>query len=240
VRPVRRSTSQLAVPLVESPSLRAQIHERIRAAILDGTLPAGSVLSPAALAKQMGASTMPVREAIRLLEEEGLVEISARRWTRVTVPDESLAVEIYPLVGMLEASAVRESPLPDRERLARLRAANDELERAGREADVLRAINADTAFHEALVEEARNRTLRGTIGDLKGKIRLLEGVFFRAERTQISVRQHNEIIAALRDGDADAAAAATQRNWGYGLDALHGVLADRASADGGTPSAATE
>jgi DNA-binding GntR family transcriptional regulator len=237
VRPTRKETSKLAVPLVESPSLRAQIHERIRAAILDGTLPAGTTLSPAALAKQMGASTMPVREAIRLLEEEGLVEISARRWTRVTVPDESLAVELYPLVGLLEAEAVRESPLPDRQRLTQLRTANGELERAGRESDVLRAINADTAFHATLVQETPNRTLRRTIDDMKAKMRLLESVFFRAERTRISVRQHKEIVAALRDGDANAAAAATQANWEYGLDALKEALAARASADGDTPRA---
>lgn len=230
VAPSRRSPPQLAVPLAASPSLHAQVHERIRGAILDGSLPAGSPLSPAVLAKQMGASTMPVREALRLLQEEGLVEISARRWTRVTVPDESLAVEIYPLVATLEAMAVRESPPYSRQRLTRLRAANRELARAGREADVLRAINADTDFHATLIEETPNATLRRIIDELKGKIRLLEGVFFRTERTSISVGQHDEIVAALRDGDVEAAAAATQRNWEYSLEALHEALAARDNA----------
>jgi DNA-binding GntR family transcriptional regulator len=230
VTPSRRSPPELAVPLAESPSLHAQVHERIRGAILDGSLPAGSSLSPAVLAKQMGASTMPVREALRLLQEEGLVEISARRWTRVTVPDASLAVEIYPLVGMLEAMAVRDSPPYSRRRLARLRAANRELARAGRAGDVQRAINADTDFHATLVEEMRNGTLRRIIDELKGKLRLLEGVFFRTERTNVSVGQHDEIVAALRDGDVEAAAAATQRNWEYSLEALRETLAVRDDA----------
>src|SRR5262245_46210954 len=84
--------------LVEAPPLREQVYSRLRDSILTGELRAGSRLSPAALAQGFGVSTMPVREALRLLEEDGLIETSPRRWTRVASPNPGLADEVYPVI----------------------------------------------------------------------------------------------------------------------------------------------
>jgi DNA-binding GntR family transcriptional regulator len=205
------------------------VHERIRSAILRGELIAGSRVSPTEVAKLLGVSTMPVREAFRLLEEEGLLETSARRWTRVVVPDEKIAGEIYPLVGLLEEAAVLWGSPANAARLARLRAANDEVARAGEAKDVMALIDADARFHAVLVDASDNETLHSTLDGLKARIRLLEGLFFRLEGLQASLEQHAEIIAALERGDLAAAGDAVRRNWEQGL---AGIRAGLASAEG--------
>src|SRR4051812_9253529 len=93
--------------LVEAPPLREQVYSRLRDSILTGELQSGARLSPAGLAESFGVSTMPVREALRLLEEDGLIETSPRRWTRVASPDPGLADEIYPVIAVLEDFALR-------------------------------------------------------------------------------------------------------------------------------------
>jgi DNA-binding GntR family transcriptional regulator len=215
-------------PLRDPPTKRAQVYDRIRDAILSGELPAGTQLSPAALAEQFGTSTMPVREAIRLLEDDGLVETSARRWSRVAMPPLELANDLYPIVGMLESFAVREGERPTPDRLVRLRAANRDLRAAGREGNATGCIDADTRFHSALVEGAGNKPLEDIIDELKAQMRLLEGAFFfHGDRVTTSAKQHDEIIRALAAGDVEAAAEGVQRNWEWGLQGVHEALARR-------------
>jgi DNA-binding GntR family transcriptional regulator len=214
--------------LRDPPTKRAQVYDRIRDAILSGELPAGTRLSPVALAEQFGTSTMPVREAIRLLEDDGLVETSARRWSRVATPGLELADDLYPLVGMLESFAVAGAEPPTDRRLARLRAANRDLRAAGREENAIGCIDADTRFHAVLVEGANNEPLEEIIDELKARMRLLEGAFFlHGDRVTTSARQHDEIIQALAAGDLKAAARGVQRNWEWGLQGVHEALARR-------------
>jgi DNA-binding GntR family transcriptional regulator len=217
-----------ARPLRDPPTKRAKVYDRIRDGILSGELPAGTRLSPVALAKQFGTSTMPVREALRLLEDDGLVETSARRWSRVATPELELADDLYPLVGMLESFAVAEGEPPPDSRLSRLRAANHDLRAAGREGNAIRCTDADTRFHGALVEGANNKPLEEIIDELKARMRLLEGAFFfHGDRVATSARQHDEIIEALAAGDLKTAAEVVQRNWEWGLQGVREALTRR-------------
>ena len=208
-------------PLTEAPMLRSQVYERLRAAILSGKLPPGEKLSPAALAKSFGVSTMPIRDAIHLLEDEGLVETSARRWTRVVAPHRSVADELYPLVGLLEEFAIVNGPQPSAKQLAALRRQNRELAKAVKERDVGACLRADSQFHDMLIESFENRTLHDVLRNTKGRLLLMEGAFFRRDPASASVEQHDEVIAALAAGDLIAAGAAVRRNWTHGLEMIH-------------------
>jgi DNA-binding GntR family transcriptional regulator len=171
---------------------------------------------------------MPVREAIRLLEDDGLVETSARRWSRVAMPGLELADDLYPIVGMLESFAVTSGEPPSDGRLAQLRAANRDLQAAGREGNALKCIDADTRFHAEIVAGANNKPLQEIIDELKARMRLLEGAFFfHGDRVATSAQQHDEIIRALAAGDLRAAAEGVQRNWEWGLQGVHDALARR-------------
>jgi DNA-binding GntR family transcriptional regulator len=203
--------------LVEAPPLRDQIYSRLRDSILTGELPAGARVSPASLAKSFRVSTMPVREALRLLEDDGLVETSPRRWTRVASPDPAVADEVYPMLAVLEDFALRTAPRPPVAAITAARAANAALARAASEHDVLACVAADAEFHAILMELSPNHTLRRTLVDLKARIRLLEGSFFRVSNASRSVSQHEEVLEALIRGEMTEAGAIVADNWVQGL-----------------------
>jgi DNA-binding GntR family transcriptional regulator len=215
--------SNLETPVDEVPHLREQVYERIRRAIINGELRPGERLSTSALASRIGISTMPIREAIRLLEDDGLVVTSARRWTRVATITAEEAGELYPLVGLLEEYAVVAGGPLSAEQLGRLRAANEELRHAAAADDALGCINADEAFHTILVERCANRTALRTIAQYKARMRLMEGEFFR-NGPRASVEHHERIIAAAERGDVEAAGALVRDNWAYGLEVIRESL----------------
>lgn len=214
--PHRRLASQIEL----APKIADQVEEKLRGAILSGKLAPGERLSPATIAADLGISTMPVREALRLLEDDGLVEVSARRWTRVVEARVEDAHELYPLVGLLEQFAVTTSGPPASTVLKRLAFANNRFRRAGAHGDIAGCIEADEAFHAALVDSCNNRSLRRMLEDLKLRIRLMEVQFFRVDHTLTSAEQHDEIVEALRHHDLSRAGRLVRNNWRYGLTVL--------------------
>src|SRR5689334_15037952 len=103
-------------------------YDRIRDWILDGTLAPGEALRDEALAEALGMSRTPIRDALHRLEEEGLVVTTATRRTYVSEVTIKQAREIYPILGALEAMALRlAAPHVDANALNAMRAANGEL-----------------------------------------------------------------------------------------------------------------
>jgi DNA-binding GntR family transcriptional regulator len=207
-----------ATSLVEAPALRDQVYERLREAILTGELGPGARISPSVVAERFGVSAMPVRDALRLLEQEGLVETAARRWTRVVRLDPALVEELVPLVSLLEQYAVTSATELDEEALARMEAANREFAQAIERADDAACIRADTDFHDALVASGGNASLDRALRDARNRIRLLRAQVLRTQAAGASVRDHEAILAALRAGNRDDACAAIRANWERGVD----------------------
>jgi DNA-binding GntR family transcriptional regulator len=218
-------------PIAAAPLYRQQVYHQLRGAILSGELPRGSRLSPAKLAARFGVSTMPIREALRLLEEDGLVEMSARRWTRVASPDWALAGEVYPIVGLLEEHAIATGPFMSADQLARLEAANEELRAAVEAGNVQACVDADRRFHDIFAEGNANATLQRTISSLKARLALLESAFFQtAHSSRVSVRQHAEALDAARAGDLAQAGAHIRANWEHGLEVVRRAAGSEAAA----------
>jgi DNA-binding GntR family transcriptional regulator len=207
-------------PLIEAPSLREQVRDRLREGILSGELRGGAKLSPPAIAGELGVSTMPVREALRLLADEGLVETAPRRWTRVAEPDPSLVDEVYPLVGLLEEFGVVTGTGPLEGPLDALRRANSRLARAIEAHDVVGCMDADAAFHDVLVDLSANATLKRTLSELKGRIRLLEGAYYRVDDAGASLVDHERIIQAIGRRDRVEAGRLVRANWQRGAEVV--------------------
>ncbi len=228
--PASNPGSALNTPVDEVPRLREQVYDRIRRAILNGELVPGARLSVSALAERLGVSTMPVREAIRLLEDDGLLETSARRWTRVATVSIEEAEEVYPLIGLLEEFAILTGEPATPTRLKRLRRANAQLKAAALNRDAPACIKADEAFHSVLLESCANGTVLRSVEQHKARMRLLEGAFFR-EVAHRSVEQHAAIIAAMERGDLEAAGGLVRANWESGLEGVREALASDPSVD---------
>ena len=207
--------------------LRDAAYDRIRDWILDGTLAPNEPLRDEALAEALGMSRTPIREALQRLEDDGLVVTSATRRTFVSPVTLAQAREVFPIVTSLEmlaaelaASRITESSL------AAMRAANERLAAALASGDADAALEADTALHVAFTGCAGNSELAVLLADLKSKVRRIERTFWGGADRSASVRDHDELIAALAAGDIASARETLRRNWERGLSWISPVRTD--------------
>jgi DNA-binding GntR family transcriptional regulator len=193
--------------------LRDQAYATLLDAIVSGELAPGSRLRDQELAAEFGVSRTPIREALRRLEDEGLVQSVPGALTRVTPLDITDAREAVPVVAALHAVATREAvPRLTPDDLAALRAANASFAAALAD-DIRAALAADDAFHELFIRVAANGELQRSLDRLMPRVRRLELARFRSLTGRASVEHHEAIIAAAARGDAIAAAAQAEANW---------------------------
>jgi len=193
-------TSELAINRIFEPlTVQAATTDQIRTWILDGTLQPGERLHQDRLAGLLGVSRMPVRESIRQLAAEGLVQIVTHRGAFVTALDPQAIREIYAIRAQLEALAVRNAvpnlQISDFEALRNLLNRMDELINSRAEETT---IELDRRFHDTLMAAARMNYLLQLIVQTRRR----SDVFRRAHtyipgRAQISNIEHAAILAAV-------------------------------------------
>jgi DNA-binding GntR family transcriptional regulator len=156
-----------------------------------------------------------VREALRRLEDEGLVETALNRWTRVAPIDVGKAAEIYAIIEAVELFALEAAfTRLTAQDLTRMREANQAMRRAAELQDPATAVIADESFHEVWIERANNGELSVLLGQFRTKLRRVELAYFDvAARALPSFREHAAIIRALSARSLPAARQAVRRNW---------------------------
>ena len=200
-------------PLPEARTLSEQVYRAVRARIMDGALAPGTFLREKDL-ESMGVSRTPIREALGRLASEGFLERLPHRGFRV--PAESLGnlLELYPIVASLELLAGRLAL--DRftpADVAELKAVNERLAEARDRRDVRAMLEQNTRFHRLISERGGNRRLALLLDDLRSQLTRLELWYYSGrDRTQRSIREHEEIIAAIDVGDRPRALALLERN----------------------------
>ena len=141
--------------------LRDQIKDQILQAILDGRYPPGSRIVETRLARELGTSQTPVREALRSLEALGLLEATAFRGARVRRPSAAELLEAFLVRAELESLAARLAiPCLNDKHLDVLSQHLKVMQHAADGGDVLAEATADAAFHGLVVELAANSILR--------------------------------------------------------------------------------
>ena len=187
-------------------SMQQLVVDRLRDAILDGTLPPGSRLKIEDLAADLGVSHMPVREALHVLVVEGLAVREPRRGVIVSALTPADVLHAYRTIGALEGLVTRQAA----ERLTENNLAE------------LREVVAEYAQLENATPEERlrrNRVLHARIGELSGNrwamefLRQLWNYIYRVRRSypqsEARVRaaavEHNAILAALASRDGERA-----------------------------------
>ncbi len=204
-------------------SLREQVSDALRAALVSGTLRPGVVYSAPGLAERFGVSATPVREAMLDLAQAGLVEAVPNKGFRVTELTERELDEYTAIRAMLEpptvASVASSAP---RERVEALRPLAERIVAAAVARDVLAYVEADNEFHLGLLGLAGNGHLVDVVRDLRYRSRLY-GVPGLAARDELepSARQHLALLDAVLTGDVENAAALTRDH----LDNVRGIWA---------------
>jgi DNA-binding GntR family transcriptional regulator len=192
---------------IDDPSLREQIARKIRRAIVAGLLKPGDRLVETTLAKQMGTSRAPVREAIRLLEEEGYVVIVPRKGSFVITLTRQDIEEIFTLRTALESLAI-ELMLAriDLHPIEALEALVEEMRQAAENNDLAQVVDRDHAFHLWIVNRSHNSRLIRTWLQMSSQLRLFLSIKDRLYRNLNDVVDtHDPIIKAIRAGDLELA-----------------------------------
>jgi DNA-binding GntR family transcriptional regulator len=209
-------------------SLADEAYAAVRDEILSSRLRPGMPLSRRRLARQFGMSVLPVSDALRRLEEDGLVESRARAGTRVKIPSETEVRELYELREALESQSARlfcQRATPA-ERL--------ELRQLAQHVDVLFSRLATSGddpafrftvhshhvqFHMRIAENARSRLVRQMIE--RKHVLILNWLFdVVGRRTALPPGFHSKLVDALVSGDAETADAVMRAHVLYGLDEI--------------------
>lgn len=212
-------------PSLVRDTLRLQARDLLRARLLRGQFGEGR-LNESEIATQIGISRTPLREALRGLEEEGLLYSVANQGFFVKPLSLDEVREIYPVLWELEALALRLAGGVTPAQFERLAALNAQLESAV--GDPGEAMALDSEWHVELLKGCQNRRLLEIIHSLKqGAYRYEFSYMQQAKRVAVSASQHRSILAALKDHDMASAIAGLEANWRVTLEATEEWLASR-------------
>jgi DNA-binding GntR family transcriptional regulator len=216
-------------------TLRDWVFDCLRTSIVSGDLAPGQRIVEADLAKQLEVSKSPVREAILQLKQDGLVIDAPKGRGVVVAPLKPNDVrEIYAVREALETLAVRSvaaSPRPDR--LAPLQAIVEKMRQALADDDARRLFELDVDFHTTLCSVTGNRRLHDLFVGLRPDIQriflfavnamALEG----PDAPDQSVREHEDLLAAIGAGDPDRAARTLAEHFADRAQRIASALGDR-------------
>jgi len=182
------------------------VHRRVREAILEAELPPGETMSQVALAEELGVSRTPLREALRMLQGEGLIEARPNRRVRVAPMSVDDLEQLYAVRVALEAEALRLSvPRMSAEDIAHLEGSIAEMAHFAEQRDMRRWLVPHAEYHRQLTVLAGERFAT-----------LLSQLFDHAERyrrlhighgpSAWATADHREILDAVKAGEVSVAA----------------------------------
>ena len=196
-----------ADPGLSSPALYEQVAERLRSRIYAHELAPGAWIDEQALALAYGISRTPMREALKVLAAEGLVQLKPRRGCYVTELSEQDLDEIFPVMALLEGrSAFEAAEKASAADLADLSAIHERLEKHAAAGDTDLFFEANQAFHSAVRQLAGNRWLSQLIDDTRKMLKLTRRDSLRLEgRMKQSLAEHRAILKAIQKHDGNDA-----------------------------------
>lgn len=179
--------------------------DALRRAIVAGELRPGSRIGQDEFAGQLGVSIAPVREALRILEQEGQVTYLPRRGYFVTALEIADLEEIYALRATLEARAARHAIASlDELGLERITLAATDFVNAVDTADVAAELEANRRFHLTILDSPDHPHTMRLIRQLWDSTEAYRALYYNlAEERRSSVTAHDRILAALRERDAE-------------------------------------
>lgn len=208
-----------SVPAAGTASSRA--YEFTKWAILSAVYPAGSVITEAGLAHEIGLSRTPVREALLRLEVEGLVTVQPGKGAVVNTFSVREVEDILEARVLVENHTAARSFAQRAKLLPQVEAALAAMRRNSRERDTAGFTASDRLFHELIVDAAGNAVLSSIYRTLRERQTLFTSVMMRgrADRMQATIEEHERIIGTLRGDDPDAFCAAVNEHlqWSIAL-----------------------
>lgn len=184
--------------------VHATTRDRIRDMIVQGELPSGEIIPELKLCRVLGVSRTPIREALKVLAAEGLVELLPNRGSIVTSPTRAEIRNLFAVIAALERLAAEtvtaEAPI---EHLLALRGMHDEMLARYAIRDRVNYFNLNHRIHETIIELASNGELTRTHADLMTRARRPRYIAITSEeRWNESVKEHELIMSAMELRDS--------------------------------------
>jgi DNA-binding GntR family transcriptional regulator len=197
-------TSLLGLDPVDRKSTASIIADKLREAIMRGSLEPGTQLHESDLANELGVSRGPLREAMQRLVQEGLLRSERHRGLFVIELDEAGIIDVYRTRQVVERAAAQLIMQRDVEAVAdRLAEAYDEMRHAAGNEDRFALSEADLYFHEVFVQESGSLRLARMSRTLLVETRMcLSAMAETYEFPQSLAEEHGEIVRVVRAGDA--------------------------------------
>lgn len=188
------------------------VYRSLRDGIQNGLIKQGERVREEEVAQSLGVSRTPVREALRRLEERGLLEVAPGRGLVVVELTGQRVTELYAVREVLEGTAARfaaQHAAPSE--IDTLRRLIEELRQA--RGDQQKAARINRAFHQGIYDAAHNRYLVQPLNELHDAMSLLPGTTYSAVgRLESSCEEHVAIVSAIARRDAAAAEEAARRH----------------------------
>jgi DNA-binding GntR family transcriptional regulator len=200
--------------IIEARTLGEQIYQALEAAILDDELPPGTELPEIELAEQYGTSRGPVREALRQLNSDGLVVLRPRRGAVVRMLSRKEFLDAYRVREVLEALAVCLAvPTLKPDELANLDGLMDTMRTAVFRDDIEMFFDANADFHRLFIDYSGNIPLQQLHLQLsRPMVRYRRRSLALRGNLQPSLEEHEKIMVAVHEGDAERAADLMRRH----------------------------
>lgn len=186
-------------------TIAQQVYERLRDEVLTGTFAPGIWIRELDLAESFGVSRTPIREALRRLAQDGLLEIAPNRGARLPQLTRAEIRDIYDMRVLLEGFAAYRAAINSTEaKVEVLEAALRTIENLPSDATADH-IRADDALHAAIVDMAASASLQDLAARLNGRVMRVKTLTRDTNASELTRTQHRAIVSAIARHDADGA-----------------------------------
>jgi DNA-binding GntR family transcriptional regulator len=188
-----------------SESLHEKLVIRLRDLLVEGEIEPGARVSERLLCERFGVSRTPLREALKVLASEGLVDLLPNRGARVARLEDKDVEDMFEVMAALEALSGRLAcALIDEPALAEIRALHYQMLVHYMRRQLPEYFRLNQAIHEAIVDAAENPVLKATYLGLSGRIRRARYLANMSDdRWAAAVAEHEEILTALSERDGE-------------------------------------
>ena len=185
-------------------TLHQEVAERVREMIRRGDLVAGQKVDEKVLCESMGVSRTPIRESLRILHSEGLIDLIPHKGAYISTPKIEEIKDMFEVMGMLEGMCARlATKRMGASDLKKIRSLHNELEHHYARQDREMYLEVNNVFHLLVQELSGNKALQDVLKGLRQKILLYRHrQLYQKNRFDQSMREHREILAAFEKRDA--------------------------------------
>lgn len=218
---------------IETRTLHQEVVDQVREMIRRGQLVKGQKIDEKFLCESMGVSRTPVRESLRILHSQGLIDLIPHKGAFVREPPIEEIRDMFEVMSLLEGMCARVDTQKMNEKdLKKIEALHQRLEGHYRNLDHEAYLDTNNVLHTFIQELSGNKTLNEVIAGLRQKILLYrQKQLYHKNRFEQSIQEHRDILEAFRKKDAALAEAAMKRHLMKQCEALVELYA-RGQAEG--------